>query len=161
MTEDDALRDFVTALPGEIGLRQAREQSILASYERLSTRDLMSGLLVEYRCHTKKNCLLFRCWRTPAGDVYHLPAYKLEARRNAAASNDSGRIANTTDGLRRWRAQAGDVDTLRAWPPTAPFELHCDHVQPVVLVSLVIADVDRATPGKDPTRRTSYDHSWP
>lgn len=143
-------RDPFDAIAAEVKRRGDREREILRQHQEASAVAVRRSSLAEYRCDHQKDCLLFRGWRTPGGDVYVIPGYKLEPATNLATSSDEGRRINTIDGDRRWRARGGDLDDLRR--ATNPIDVRCAHGTAWLLPANIIGDVDAATPG-NPTRR--------
>lgn len=115
------------------------------------TRRLRGVLLVEYRC--PKGCLLLHAWRSPAGVLGWRPPYRSSPALNAETSTAEGRASNTSDGERRWRGHAFNLDSARSWEGHA-LPLTCDHTPArfSVPTASVLADADAATPGR-PTRR--------
>ncbi len=133
--------------------RDARANRALAAYHRMSTRSIQTSLLVEYRCRSRTDCLLLRCWRAATeGDLFYLPPFKTEPVRNLATSVAAARAQRTTDGDRRWVEQAGHLDDLRELGNGYGLSLNCNHIQLFHPATALIADVDVATPG-NPTRR--------
>jgi len=131
----------------ELGLIVAR------AYEAYDKRELAKVLLVEYHCLTSKHCVLLRCWQSPHGVLFYKPRYKLSPERTESSSVESARRRRTSDGYRRWVDSAGVLDDLRGLPDTTGFALDCDHVADSRPASKIIADADKATPGR-PTRRS-------
>lgn len=150
MTEDSDEQWLQAQLQAQQRALRARGEDALRRHSELRSPALAQQLVVEYRCG-RKNCLLFRCWQTPEGAAYFLPAYKLERTRNAATSAAQARAERTTDGERRWFPQAGWVDDLYG-DLGLSLALNCDHRQVLRSVSEILGDRAAGEPGK-PTRR--------
>lgn len=83
-----------------------------------------------YRCAAQK-CLLLDAVETPQGVLLYQKRYKLSPAINEATSTESGRRANTYDGLNHWRSRAYWLSQAAlAWldQEIAFQSLDCDHV---------------------------------
>ncbi|MDJ1113789.1 hypothetical protein [Microbacterium dauci] len=124
-----------------LSLRDEQHQHALAYFHLLrSRRALKSVSRFVARC--QNGCLLLTIFETPSGPAFHQPRYKLSDSLNEIESNAAGRAANTEDGDRRWREQAGMVSAA------INFVLTCDHTRR----TLEFADIELGSPGS-PTRR--------
>ncbi len=116
----------------------SRQRTALATaaYEALKqAKRLSSHRLITYRC--PRRCLLLDVLNLPQGVVLHQPAYKLPPAVNEAASSESGRVANTTDGRNHWQAQTFFAEDC------ANVSTNCPHVhQAVVDKTEIQADLD-------------------
>lgn len=106
-----------------------RTASALAVHRQLDAAGMLSEhTLLEYRCHaSRRGCLLLRVFDTPVGPAVYKPPFRLSPDKNAG-THPAARAARTTDGERRWDANA---DLLDVDPPAdAGVELwvSCDHV---------------------------------
>lgn len=111
-----------------LGILAAQQRAALATaiYEALRTQGkLGSHRLVTYRC--SRRCMLADVIGLPQGIVIHSPAYKLSPSENEAHSSESGRLSNTTDGVRRWKAH------IYFLTEAANVGLTCDHVRQAIL----------------------------
>lgn len=128
------------------------DPTVLMTYETPQGRAAVKACAVaEYRC-AGRGCLLLHVWQSPAGPLFYRPAYKLSRDVNERESSPEGRAANTADGENHWRADAGHLAGARGWPEhTMP--LQCDHFRANVETAKILADADRATPGKPKRRR--------
>lgn len=129
--------------------REQRDAAILAAWQTDRKRCRAAAVLT-YKCAARE-CLLILVWRTPLGLAFIHPAYKLARGRNEELSNAAGRAANTSDGVRHWRAYGGLLDDLDGWEDTF-MNLVCDHVNINVSSETLLAEARSATPG-NPTRR--------
>lgn len=124
----------------------AIEAAYLAAGDRLRP-----VLLVEYFCASStQQHRLFVAWRSPAGVLFYLPPYRQSPERDAGTSTAEGRQANMRGG--RWNGHAGNLDRLRGWPAEAGLPMKCKHLDLAIPAAAILADADRATPGR-PTRR--------
>jgi hypothetical protein len=137
-------------------VREAQEEVnapsrlIMAAYENADRRTIRQVLLTEYRCQEKR-CLLWHAWQSPRyGVCWYAPGYQLSPSTNETTTNPNARVKRTTDGDRSWKPRAGPLDSFRG--SGGAFLLACDHFRGRVPIDQIIADADRATPGK-PTRR--------
>jgi hypothetical protein len=94
---DDPLRKAFTHLDER---NQLAEQIYSAG---IKTGMVRSWPHLEYRCANREGCLLLVAYDTPEGILVHQNGYKLSPEINAAESNESGRRANTRDGVNHWR----------------------------------------------------------
>ena len=102
------LNHIVLHGPKEVSAR--RQAAARASYEAMTPTARKQVLLAEYRCRTKKRCLLLHVWQTPQGRCYYHPRYDLSPEVNQATSVEAARKKRTSDGggkwLPRWFAHA-------------------------------------------------------
>ena len=134
----NALRDHLVAqceAPG--GLKRIRE----------------SSAVLEYFCKARRGCLLLLVWRTRDGLMFYQPGYKLAPDFNTEHSTADGRAANTVDGDRRWKPQAGALHGFyRDLPDGGGLQLQCGHVSRLVSGNELLDQAQAATPGQ-PRRR--------
>lgn len=129
-----------------------RQRLVAAAYQKVDRKQLKQLLLVDIRCKSR-GCLLLHVWRAPLGVCFYKPPHKLSTRRNQAASNESGRKANTVDGDNHWRGYGGVLDDLRGWGPQCSMPVQCDHVDRALPAEDLLDLADNAAPGRPATLR--------
>ena len=143
----------------EASWREYNERQDRIRTQLIDAHEAMPGwqrkrlLLVEYRCASVKNCLLFRAWNSRLGPVTYQPPYVLTPERNLALSTASGRTANTIDGFNHWRARAGLWDFYTGWGDSLGILLACRHVYVSVQASDIDQDILAGAPGSPVRRR--------
>ena len=117
---------------------RARVDAARAFYEMLHRRgELKSHRVLTYRC--PQRCLLLDVLQTSQGLLVHSARYKLSATVNESSSSPSGRLNNTEDGGRHWKAHTFPIDLA------VNLTANCDHVRGLVIeVDTVRADVAAA-----------------
>ena len=86
-----------------------------------------------YRC-AEHHCLLLDAVDAgPLGIVLHQKQYKYSEQENQARSNTAGRLRNTVDGNRKWKARSYNIDQSALTRKFVDDELmtlsvSCDHV---------------------------------
>ena len=90
-----------------------------------NTGQLHEHRLVAYRC--EERCGLLDVVESPNGLIIGFPRHKTSPSVTTASSSAEGRARNTEDGDRKWRTQAGFIESV-----SRPV-LSCDHVDRAVL----------------------------
>lgn len=110
---------------------KTRPVEMVALYETMKkTGELTRNRLVSYRC--SKGCLLLDVYQTPDGPAAYRPGFKYSPQANEATS-PAARLTRTTDGDRRWVANADMVLS-----PPLSYLLACNHVQQLTLEAVTV-----------------------
>lgn len=141
-------------LPSLIREQQAAKKrlsdDIVARYEQMTDSNRRAVALVVHRCKAR-GCPALVVWRSGDHLLVHLHAYRLRPQREQRTSVESARSKHT-DGQGRWPARGVLLDDYAGQGDDAGLPVNCNHVNAVVSIPELFAQVNASIPGRPFTR---------